>query len=570
MRFFPCLLLLVLGLNCHGQIQELSTTGSGDQLYFTSQLGVRGTESLPSAKIIRWTAGRGMEIASQRASQGDLGAGLSNPYKLSYPNVSGDGNLLTFAGYRDCYRIIFRLGCVLENPPQTTFMNQAGEIQADGRYQLSPNGMFALRTALPNGAPYTLLNFVTGTSNDLPRGVFVSDQGAVTNDGRVLYIAFGVLHLWSPDRDQQFGTSVGTISADGLFIILASTAAPKRPLSSIETATGNVVLFPLQGIRPTISNDGKFFTFLSPVENQTGFQLFISRPDFSDLWQITNEPEGVREALLSGDGNFVFILLESNQLWRYDVNVGSILEISPRIAYAYQNYYAGAQGATISISGKGLSDSIQLANYPLPSALGGLRIEADGIPLRIVSASPSTIVAQIPFEMSAGGRKELRIIGPDAALVAPPILLTVSTFAPTWSSAASNELALHGDLKTSVSFSAPAVAGEVIHFLLGGLGAVTPPLASGTLAPAEPELRVARQLQCILHGTRGETLNMEIVKAILLPGKINSYQVSVRVPDAKLMPADANGLFLATLTFEPADPLTGTFQLTLGQVPIRP
>ena len=488
---------------------------------------------------------------------------------MLFRSVSGDGNLLTFAGYRDCYTIIFKYGCILENPPQTTFINRAGEMQADGRYQLSPNGVFALRSALPNGAANTLLNLVTGSSNDLPRGVFVYDRGAVTNDGRVLYLASGVLHLWSPDRDHQFGTIVAVISADGRFIILESTATANRPLSSVETETGNVVMFPLLGIKPSISNDGKFFTFLNRVENQTGYQLFISRPDFSDLWQITNEPEGVREALLSGDGNFVFILLESNRLWRYDVNVGSILEVSPRIAYAYQTYYAGAQGATITISGTGLSDGIQKANYPLPTELGDSRIQVDGIPLRIVSVNPSSIVAQIPFEMAAG-RKELRIIGPDAALVAPPILFTVSEFAPTWSDGASNGFALHGDLKTPVTFSVPAVPGEVIHFLLGGLGAVTPPLASGTLTPAQPELRVVRQFQCILHGTRGEALNMDVVKAIILPGKINSYQVSVRVPDGKLMPADANGLFLATLTFGPADPFSGTFQLQFGQVPIRP
>ena len=112
-------LLLVSGLCCQAQIRELATTDAGDQLYFTSDLGLRNVDSVPNSKIIRWSLDRGMEIFAQRANQGDQGTGLSNPYWLNYPNVSGDGSVITFAGTRDCYRS-FKFGCLIPNPLQSS------------------------------------------------------------------------------------------------------------------------------------------------------------------------------------------------------------------------------------------------------------------------------------------------------------------------------------------------------------------------------------------------------------------------------------------------------------------
>ena len=103
------IIIIYSTLSCQAQIRQLATTDSGDQLYFSSVLGVRDTESLPYSKIMRWSADRGFEILAQRPNLGNQGAGLSNPYLLSYPNVSADGSLVTFAGDHDCY-IAFKFG----------------------------------------------------------------------------------------------------------------------------------------------------------------------------------------------------------------------------------------------------------------------------------------------------------------------------------------------------------------------------------------------------------------------------------------------------------------------------
>src|SRR5260370_35996695 len=132
------ILLLCSGLCCQAQIRELATTDAGDQLYFTSALGLRNVDSLPNSKIMRWSVDRGMEIFAQRANQGNQGAGLSNPYQLNYPNVSGDRRLITFTRMRDCY-IAFKFDCRIPNTPQTTMISWGSETHVAGRYLLSRN-----------------------------------------------------------------------------------------------------------------------------------------------------------------------------------------------------------------------------------------------------------------------------------------------------------------------------------------------------------------------------------------------------------------------------------------------
>jgi len=561
------------GLCCQAQIRELATTDAGDQLYFTSALGLRNVDSLPNSKIMRWSLERGLEIFAQRPNQGNLGAGLSNPYQLGYANVSGDGSLITFTGTRDCY-ISFQFGCLIPNPPQTTILSSGLETQAAGRYQLSPNGKFALRSLNGRELIYTLIDLTTGVSTDLPRSIGISNRGALTNDGRVLFNQ-AALHLWSPGNDRQFPTDFPVnspvVSADGRVIVYSRGDPNLRSttLYSLVTDTGTTTALPGHGLNASISSDGTFLTFLSTVDGLSGLQLFVARPDASDVWRITSYPEGIREAVISGDGRIVFEVTESNRVLRYDVYSGETRELSPRVAYAFQNYVVGVRGSTVKITGTGLSEGTEQGSYPLKASLAGARLEADGIPLLIVSADPRQIVAQIPFEMSAG-RKTLTLGGPAGPLVAIPAQMVVADFLPYWTGGGSSGFARHEDLTRPVTFDDPARPGEVIDFLLSGMGEVTPPLGSGILAPTQPLLRVARTFQCVLRGSRQEVINMEILQAILIPGTIGEYQVSVRVPDASLMKPDVNGYFLGTISFEPGDPLVGMFQTQFGGVPIRP
>src|SRR5260370_26521502 len=184
----------------------------------------------------------------------------------------------------------------------------------------------------------------------------------------------------------------------------------------------------------------------------SSLQLFVARPDASNVWQITSFPEGVREAVISGDGRIVFLVLESNRMLRYDVYSGDTQEISPRVAFPFSNSLVGVRGSTVTIRGTGLSDGVEQGRYPLPASLASVRVEAYGMPSLLITVDPGKIVAQVPFEMSAG-KKTLNIAAPDGPLGAMTVQGVVADFLPYWQAGVSNVFALHTDLNRMATFT---------------------------------------------------------------------------------------------------------------------
>ena len=112
-------------------------------------------------------------------------------------------------------------------------------------------------------------------------------------------------------------------------------------------------------------------------------------------------------------------------------------------------------------------------------------------------------------------------------------------------------------------------SGEIVYLLLERLGAVNPPLPSGVPAPAQPPSVVARQFQCVLTDLSLRKITIQVLEAILLPGTIDSYRITLRVPEGKLMTPDASGFYLPILSLEPGDQF-GTFRLPYGGFPVKP
>jgi uncharacterized protein (TIGR03437 family) len=69
------------------------------------------------------------------------------------------------------------------------------------------------------------------------------------------------------------------------------------------------------------------------------------------------------------------------------------------------------------------------------------------------------------------------------------------------------------------------VAGEVVHLYATGLGAVTPPLATGAVTPSGTLYRANVPLTCSIGDQPAEVLF-----AGLAPGTVGVNQVDIRVP----------------------------------------
>ena len=80
--------------------------------------------------------------------------------------------------------------------------------------------------------------------------------------------------------------------------------------------------------------------------------------------------------------------------------------------------------------------------------------------------------------------------------------------------------------------------GDIVNFYMVGLGAVSPPVATGALGPANPAAVVVSRVSAVLsvgvfvnqHGPR-LSFDAPVLFAGLEPGMIGIYQVTVRMPD---------------------------------------
>jgi len=202
-----------------------------------------------------------------------------------------------------------------------------------------------------------------------------------------------------------------------------------------------------------------------------------------------------------------------------------------------------APGTLVSVFGTGLaSDSISASDAPLPTLLGGASLDiSDGVqtlqaPLFYVS--PTQINAQIPYEI-AGSRAEARVR--NASGTSTAVSLTILPQAPrlftTNGTGEGFALLLHAD-NSLVSTGSPARVGEVLNLYLIGLGAVTPPIASG--APAGggskggPLSLVAGSVTVKLDDREAPVLY-----AGLSPSSVGLYQVQFQVPTGVLTDSPA-------------------------------
>jgi uncharacterized protein (TIGR03437 family) len=159
----------------------------------------------------------------------------------------------------------------------------------------------------------------------------------------------------------------------------------------------------------------------------------------------------------------------------------------------------------------------------------------DGQPVPVVKVAPSEVAVQIPWEVKIGDRPNLMLETGEGPFENAPSLLSVAEFLPVAEKLRAEDnvkfgfvtdaLAFHSDLTRMVSAEDPATSGETIHVRMTGLGPVSPPLPTGEPAPDDPPARVLMPLRCRLSG-----IEMEIRSAVLEPGLVGLYRVSMVVP----------------------------------------
>jgi hypothetical protein len=322
---------------------DLATTRDGSVLYFS----YIDPSTSPSTKIYRWSQDSGVTLFGER------------PDLAQFPPLYAEhlyGTQTTYTdtvlyhaeplcstgmgpGFNDC--TIGQTQVVIPGLPP---------FSETGFLLVSPNGRYGVST--PYGAGALWFDWFTGEQVEVDfhqyevipnvSPPFSVNQHAIANNGGFLITAAGSdgLQVWSksgpivlPVTDIPQNAS---ISADG-----STVAVTARDLNSPDDPTIPTYVYDLASGRRTrfpepvsMSDDGKTVAYLSadivPYENA---QAIVANSDGTGARQITNVPDGIRSAILSGDARYLYVvagnpyLSAASRIQRYEVATGIVVDI---------------------------------------------------------------------------------------------------------------------------------------------------------------------------------------------------------------------------------------------------
>jgi len=187
---------------------------------------------------------------------------------------------------------------------------------------------------------------------------------------------------------------------------------------------------------------------------------------------------------------------------------GGVLASDPLTVVNAASYRPGvAPGSIIAIFGANLAPhTVQASEVPLPTSLGGVSVLADDLPAPLYFVSPTQINAQLPYETRPG---RVRISVGDSSTTIQVLEGAPGIFT----------------LRDDLASLSPALPGRYLTVYLTGLGQVTPPVASGLLAPLSPLSAARHQVRAQIGGQFSE-----VAYAGLAPGMVGVGQLNLRVP----------------------------------------
>ncbi len=190
-----------------------------------------------------------------------------------------------------------------------------------------------------------------------------------------------------------------------------------------------------------------------------------------------------------------------------------------------------APGAFASIFGENLAaTSILAGKLPLTTQLAGAQALIAGRLAPIQYSSGGQINVLIPFDLAPNSTEQLIVIQgaaystPESLIIAPAQPAVFTQDQSGKGAGAITVVKSNGD-QFSADASHPASAGDTLVIYCAGLGAVTPPVATGSAAPGSPAAKVSATVTVTIGGQ-----SAPVAFAGLTPTYAGLYQVNVTVP----------------------------------------
>ncbi len=219
-----------------------------------------------------------------------------------------------------------------------------------------------------------------------------------------------------------------------------------------------------------------------------------------------------------------------------------------------------APGELLALYGTNLSSTKMSVpgGQAFQTLLGGVSVSIDGLPCPIYSVSSTQLAVMVPYELASNQTGLANIQVTNSIGVSNVVQVYLSDSAPGAFSQGQNGIglaaALHNATGVLVTSDNPAMPGEYISLYVTGLGAVTPAIADGAVAPVSPlsysDLYNAGLLTVsfndYVNGTAGNVGDIQY--GGLVPTLAGLYQINVKVPSSGLVAGDSVYVELITDT----------------------
>lgn len=511
-------LVFLLSLTASAQFYNLVTTNDGGALYLSTNFHVKGASEFGSSNIYRLLPGRDFELVDHVDCSRPL-IGVPRYCSLFYPDVSGDGRIVVYTAIGSCTG---GSSCILAKFEWYSGRLLGATLPSGALYystiRISRNGRYVLG-ASPNPR---LADLFTGSVIELPGESIgdayqtVTDTGAVLRmdpQGPILYQAGSTVRLALSRHPLTI-----RISADGSRIVYETSDGPKvaHQIIAYDVASGSETFLAL-GFAPWLSNDGQRVIYQAGSPSQ----VYLASNNGASIFRMTGAPEGVTTAVLSGFGNTIYALTELNRILEIDTASGAVRQLTDRVPYVDDIQGGWAPGSLIRLTGRALTDAQGAASVRVGD------LEAPTL------VRPPAVYFQIPWEypLGPGGCSQaghLSVAAEPGSLFEQANALYVCEQEIAFIRDGLDPVISHQDFHGPVTADDPAVAGEILHFWVTGLGAVDRPIATGEVTPIGPLFRVTNPPTCQLGVPAPMPVSVEF--AGLAPTLLGIYQLSLRMP----------------------------------------
>jgi uncharacterized protein (TIGR03437 family) len=199
---------------------------------------------------------------------------------------------------------------------------------------------------------------------------------------------------------------------------------------------------------------------------------------------------------------------------------------------SFQSNRALAPGSFISLFGSNLAGSLQVASsFPLATTLGNVKVVVGGKAAPLLFVSTGQINAILPYSLSLNTQQQ--VVVQNGGSVSASFTINIGAGSPSvFSTNGTGQGQGHiyvaqanGALRLADSSSA-ARAGDTLVIYCGGLGAVSPAVADGSMAPLSSLVNTVNPVTVSIGGK-----SAQVFFAGLAPGfAAGLYQVNVVMP----------------------------------------